>query len=131
MPPKGKLADKDIATLEKWVKDGLPVSADRMGGEIAKKAKRVVTEEAKKYWAYQPVKRSCGAGGEDQGVRVKTPIDAFVLAKLEAKGLKPVKPADKAALARRAYYDLIGLPPTPEEVDAFVKPTSRRTRARS
>ena len=57
MPPKGKLPDKDIATLEKWVKDGLPVSADRLG-DVAKVApKSVVTEEAKKYWAYQPVKR--------------------------------------------------------------------------
>ncbi len=49
------------------------------------------------------------------------PVDAFVLAKLEAKGLTPNPPAERAALIRRATYDLIGLPPTPEEVDAFVK----------
>jgi mono/diheme cytochrome c family protein len=125
MPPKGKISDNDIAVLEKWVKDGLPVSADRLGGEIAKVAPKggVVTEEAKRYWAYQPVKRSAVPEVKDKGW-VKTPIDAFILAKLEAKGLKPVKPADKAALARRAYYDLTGLPPTPEQIDEFVNDTA-------
>lgn len=119
MPPKGKMPDKDIATLEKWVADGLPVSADRIG-DVAKAApKTVVTEEAKKYWAYQPVRRPDTPAVQNKAW-VKSPIDAFVLAKLEAKGLKPVKPADKVALVRRAYYDLLGLPPTPEEVDAFV-----------
>jgi mono/diheme cytochrome c family protein len=126
MPPKGKLADKDIAVLEKWVKDGLPVPADRLGrSEIAKSAPKggVVTEEAKRYWAYQPVKRSMVPEVKEKSW-VTTPIDAFILAKLEAKGLKPVKPAEKAALARRAYYDLIGLPPTPEQVDEFVNDTA-------
>ncbi|VTS02499.1 signal peptide protein : Uncharacterized protein OS=Isosphaera pallida (strain ATCC 43644 / DSM 9630 / IS1B) GN=Isop_2381 PE=4 SV=1: PSCyt1: PSCyt2: PSD1 [Gemmata massiliana] len=121
MPPKGKMPDKDIATLEKWVKEGLPVPADRIGGEIVKKS--VITEESKKYWAYQPVKRPAVPNVKD-GSWAKTPIDAFVLAKLEAKGLKPVKPAERAALIRRAYYDLTGLPPTPEEVDAFVNDKS-------
>ena len=84
----------------------------------------VVTEEAKRYWAYQPVKRPDVPVVKDQAW-IKTPIDAFILAKLEAKNLKPVKPADKkAVLARRAYYDLIGLPPTPEEVAAFVNEKS-------
>src|SRR5262245_33534377 len=120
MPPKGKMPDKDIATLEKWVTDGLPVSTDRLGGDIAKAPpKGVITEEAKRYWVYQPVKRSPVPEVKDK-TWVKTPIDAFILAKLEAKGLKPIKPAEKAALVRRAYYDLLGLPPTPEEVDAFV-----------
>ncbi len=121
MPPKGKMPDEAIATLEKWVKDGLPVTADRVGGDIAKSPPKggVVTEEAKKYWAYQPVKRS--AVPEVKGKEwVKSPIDAFVLAKLEAKGLKPVKPADRSSLIRRVTYDLTGLPPSPEEIDAFV-----------
>ncbi len=102
MPPKSKLSNNEIAILEKWVKDGLPVTADRLGdGEIAKQAAKggVVTEEAKRYWAYQPVKRSTVPEVTDKSW-VKTPIDAFILAKLEAKGLKPVKPAEKAALAR-------------------------------
>ncbi len=120
MPPKGKMPDKEIAILEKWVKEGLPVPTARLGGETAKAPKGVVTEEAKRYWAYQPVKRPDVPVVKDKAW-VRTPIDAFVLAKLEAKGLKPVAPADKAALIRRATYDLIGLPPTPEEIDAFVK----------
>jgi mono/diheme cytochrome c family protein len=124
MPPKGKLPDRDIATLEKWVAAGLPVTADRVGdaGKAAPKTS-VVTEEAKKYWVYQPVKRPAVPDVKDKAW-VKTPIDAFVLAKLEAKGLKPVESAEKAALARRAYYDLLGLPPTPEELDAFVSDQS-------
>lgn len=91
MPPKGKMPDKDIATLEKWVKEGLPVPADLLGTAVAKKS--VVTEEAKKYWAYQPVKRPAAPEVKNKEW-VKNPIDAFVLAKLEAKGLKPVAPRD-------------------------------------
>ncbi|MCE9561728.1 MAG: PSD1 and planctomycete cytochrome C domain-containing protein [Planctomycetes bacterium] len=120
MPPKSKLPEKELAILDKWVKDGLPVSADRIGEAVKVVPKGgVVTEEAKKYWAYQPVKQSPVPTVKEQGW-VKTPVDGFILAKLEAKNLKPVKAADKVALARRAYYDLIGLPPTPEELDAFV-----------
>jgi len=123
MPPKGKLPDREIAILEKWVKDGLPVTADRMGGEVAKKGGGRITEEAKRYWAYQPVKQPPVPEVKAKDW-ARTPIDAFILAKLEAKGLKPVKPAERAALARRAYYDLLGLPPTPGQIDEFVNDRS-------
>jgi mono/diheme cytochrome c family protein len=124
MPPKGKLPDRDIAVLEKWVKDGLPMPAGNTSAEVARTPKGfVITEEAKRYWAYQPVKRPAVPEVRNNGW-VKNPIDAFVLARLEAKNLAPVKPADKVALARRAYYDLIGLPPTPEQVDEFVRDSS-------
>ncbi len=124
MPPKGKLPDADIAILEKWVKDGLPVPVARMG-EIGKVAPKtgVITEEARKYWAYQPVKRPVPPVIKD-GQWVRTPIDAFIRAQQEAKGLKRVPVAERAALARRAYYDLLGLPPTPEQIDAFVNDKS-------
>ncbi|MFO0825674.1 MAG: PSD1 and planctomycete cytochrome C domain-containing protein [Gemmataceae bacterium] len=120
MPPKQKLPEKELAILEKWVKDGLPVPADRIGEGGKGPPKSVVTEEAKKYWAYQPVKRPQVPELRNPNFEIRTPIDAFVAAKWEVKGLKPVKRADKAALARRAYYDLIGLPPTPEQLDEFV-----------
>lgn len=127
MPPKGKLPDREIAVLTKWVMDGLAFPADKLGGDTttAKTPAKggVVTEEARRYWAYQPVKRP-PVPASPQPKASTHPIDAFIRAKLDAKGLKPVGPADKVALVRRAYYDLWGLPPSPEEVDAFVKDTA-------
>ncbi|HET6576465.1 MAG TPA: PSD1 and planctomycete cytochrome C domain-containing protein, partial [Fimbriiglobus sp.] len=119
MPPAGKLPAEPIAVLTKWVKDGLPWTPD--GG--ATQEQKHAGEPNKNYWAYQPVQRPTMPEVRDKGW-VTTPIDAFILAKLEAKGLKPVAPADKAALCRRAYYDLTGLPPTPEQVDEFVRDKS-------
>ena len=116
MPPSGKLPDKQIAALTKWVEAGLPWSPGQDAGSAVQHAEG---GPDKNYWAYQPVKRPAVPAVKDQAW-VKTPVDAFILAKLEAKGLKPVAPADKATLCRRAYYDLTGLPPTPEEIDAFV-----------
>src|SRR5579864_1474036 len=74
------------------------------------------------YWAFQPLKDVVPpAFGE---AWVTTPVDAFILAKLKKAGLKPAPPADKLTLIRRVTYDLHGLPPTPEEVDAFVRDPS-------
>src|SRR5205823_870158 len=100
MPPKGKLPDKELAVLTRWVKEGLPVSPDRMDATAVKPTPKggVVTEEAKRYWAYQPVKRPAAPAVRD-AAWVRTPIDAFILAKLEEKNLKPVGPADRVALA--------------------------------
>ena len=79
----------------------------------------------RKHWAFQKVQRP-----EVPAVRhsewVQTPIDAFVLAKLEAKGLDPSPPADQVTLLRRTYFDLIGLPPMPEDVDAFLADQSSK-----
>jgi hypothetical protein len=123
MPPDGKLAAKDVEVLTRWVKAGVPwkpgvVAADKFTGGGGK-----VTEESKNYWAYKPVQRP-SVPKVKNNEWVQNPVDAFILAKLEAKGLTPAPPAERAALVRRATYDLIGLPPTPEEVDAFVKDKS-------
>jgi len=123
MPPKGKLSEAEIAILEKWVKDGLPVPTDRMGGGVKSSSGGHAVEEAKKYWAYQPVRRPSVPAVRNTSW-VRTPIDAFILARLEERGLQPVTPADKVTLIRRAYFDLLGLPPTPEQIDAFVQDTS-------
>ena len=75
------------------------------------------------WWAYQQPIRPAVPKVNHQAW-VKTPVDAFVLARLEKEGLSPVKPADRATLLRRVAFDLIGLPPTPEEIDAFVTDSS-------
>jgi len=123
MPPKGKLPDKDIETLTKWVQMGLPWTPGK--SEIVQEEPKsgVVTEESKNYWCYKPVKRPDVPAVNNKDW-VRNPIDAFLLAKVEAKALTPVVPAGRVALARRAYYDLTGLPPTPEQVDAFVNDPS-------
>ena len=121
MPPKGKLADKDIAVLTRWVTAKIP-----WGTIIAKTAAPStsaiagkVTPEGRAFWAYQPVHRPPTPEVKHNSW-VHNPIDAFVLARLEAKGLTPVGPADRTAWLRRVTYDLIGLPPTPEETAAYL-----------
>jgi mono/diheme cytochrome c family protein len=117
MPPEGgKLPAADIATLTKWVADGLPVPASLLGEAVAEAPrKKEFTPEQKAYWAYQPVKRPTLPQADTH------PIDALLQVKLSSKNLTPVAEADRATLIRRAYYDLTGLPPTPEQIDAFVK----------
>jgi len=117
MPPKKKLGDRQIADFVTWVNLGAP--DPRVAASEAGKPKA----DAKSHWAFQAVK--------DQPVPevknpawTKTPIDAYVLARLEAKGIAPAGEADNRTLIRRATYDLTGLPPTPEEVDAFVADSS-------
>ena len=116
MPPKATLTDAEITALEQWVKMGAPDPRD--GGTAIK---RIDFEKAKQFWSFRPVVRPkvpvMSKGSEN-------PIDAFVFAKLEAKGLTPVAGADKRTLIRRATYDLTGLPPTPEEIAAFLKDDS-------
>ncbi len=78
-----------------------------------------IEASARTHWAFQPVKQPAVPTVKNQSW-VQSPIDAFILAKLEPTGMQPAQPADKRTLIRRATYDLIGLPPTPEEVAAFV-----------
>lgn len=129
MPPTGKLPAKEIEILTRWVKDGTPMPASTV---VAKEPERhrsgVVTEEAKRYWAYLPIKRSPVPAIQEKEW-VKNPIDNFILDKLEARSLAHAKPADPIALIRRATYDLIGLPPSPEEVDAFVREYNAKPQA--
>jgi hypothetical protein len=122
MPPKGKLAEPEIAVLTEWVKRGAPdprTGAPATALAAPAKPKRVIDlEKERTHWAYQPLWR-----GEPPQVRdtawVRNPIDRFLLNKLEEQGLPHAPDADRQVLARRAWFDLLGLPPTPEEVDAF------------
>jgi mono/diheme cytochrome c family protein/cytochrome c553 len=113
MPPKGKkLSDKEIATLEKWVQMGAPDPRE------AQPAYAKATD-GKDHWAWQPLKEP-PVPSVKNAKWVQNPVDNFILAKLESRSLKASEPADKRTLIRRAYFDLIGLPPTPEQVNAFL-----------
>jgi hypothetical protein len=121
MPPQGKLADKEIADLREWIRDGAvwPESAAAPAG-----TGYVITPEQRAYWAFQPVRKPEPPAVKDKNWP-RGPIDRFILARLEEKGLKPVRTADKHTLIRRATLDLTGLPPLPAEVDAFLRDTSK------
>ena len=93
-----------------------PVMATEIRGSDGDTA---VTPDDKRYWAFQPCDRSALPQVQDQGWS-KTPLDLFILARLEGEGLHPVEPASRRELIRRVTFDLTGLPPTPDQVEAFV-----------
>ncbi|HEY6167787.1 MAG TPA: PSD1 and planctomycete cytochrome C domain-containing protein [Verrucomicrobiae bacterium] len=127
MPPKkeGKLPADQIADLEHWVTIGAP--DPRTGTALS--AKAVEMEKARQHWAFKPVVKPPVPAVKNKGW-VQSPIDAFVLAKLEEKGMKPAAPADKRTLLRRVTYDLTGLPPTPQEMDEFLADKSKEAFAK-
>jgi hypothetical protein len=121
MPPDGKLPDRVIADFETWIRQG---AADPRGAVATTPAPRTLDVEAgKRFWAFQPPVRHALpiVRRHDWPER---PIDRFLLAPLEAAGLAPSPPADRRTLLRRVTFDLTGLPPTPEEVEAFVQDPS-------
>ena len=119
MPPKRKLSDSQIADFEAWVKMGAP--DPRTGAPAAAGAKKEINiAEGRKHWAYQLPKKATAPAVKD-AAWPRSDTDRFILAKLEEKNLRPAPDADPATLVRRIYFDLIGLPPTPEQVDAFVR----------
>ncbi|WP_439629903.1 PSD1 and planctomycete cytochrome C domain-containing protein [Gemmata sp.] len=119
MPPKRKLDDADIATLTEWVKGGAPWPDD--GGAGAKVEAFDVQARAKAHWSFRPVTRPAVPELRVPNSATRNPIDRFLLAKLDAAGLAFAPPAEKRTLLRRVHFDLIGLPPTPEEAEAFEK----------
>ncbi|HEX4613100.1 MAG TPA: PSD1 and planctomycete cytochrome C domain-containing protein [Urbifossiella sp.] len=119
MPPKGKLPDADIAVLTTWVKGGAPWPAEKATTPGGPKDAFDIAARAKAHWSFQPIKRPAVPEARTPPSAPRTPIDAFLLAKLDAAGLAFAPPADKRALIRRVAFDLTGLPPTPEEVEAF------------
>jgi len=112
MPPNGRLPDAVVADFAAWVKMGAPDPRTSTGGRMAA---GMSIEDGRKFWAYKPV-----AAPPVPKVKASSDIDRFILAKLEEKELKLAQPVGREALARRIYYDLTGLPPTPSEVDSFV-----------
>jgi hypothetical protein len=116
MPPKKKLAEDVIADFEKWIAMGAP---DPREGPTKVAKYEIDIEKGRKFWSFQPLQRPTPPAVKDVAWP-KGDIDSFLLAELEAKGLRPVADADPRTLLRRLYFDLIGLPPAPEEVEAFV-----------
>lgn len=121
MPPKDKkLSTEQIADFEAWVKMGAP---DPRSGENKLLAAR--EDQKRSHWAFQPI-RSPLPPEVTKPNWVRTGIDNFIFAKLEQNGFKPSPRAEKRTLIRRATFDLIGLPPTPEEVEAFAQDASEK-----
>ncbi|MEN9673635.1 MAG: hypothetical protein RL553_1900, partial [Planctomycetota bacterium] len=120
MPPKGKLSDQEISDISTWIKKGAiwPASPD----SSAKRTPGKITEEDRKWWAFQPViKKAVPTTG---GVWAKNGIDHFISEKHSQNKLTPAPEAEKRILVRRLYFDLTGLPPTPAEVDRFINDQS-------
>ncbi|MDG3006637.1 PSD1 and planctomycete cytochrome C domain-containing protein [Paludisphaera mucosa] len=118
MPPREKLKDREIEILSRWVEKGLPWPGAAEPTPTAKTDAHY-SEEQKNFWSFRPI-RPVQAPEVQDAAWVRSPVDRFILAELEKKNLAPAEPADRRTLIRRASFDLIGLPPTPEEVEAFV-----------
>jgi hypothetical protein len=118
MPKDGKLPDEVIADFEAWVKNG---AADPRGDTgVVRRPTPMDLEKGRTFWAYKQPAKPAVPGVKDADWPAND-VDRFVLAVLEARGFKPAPDATKEVLIRRLYYDLTGLPPTPEETDAFVR----------
>ncbi len=112
MPPTGKLAPEEIKVIKDWINQGAPWPKDSVA----------VKTPAISWWSFKPIGRTEVPNPVSAWVR--TPVDAFVLEKLNANGMKPAPAADRRTLLRRVYFDLTGLPPAPEEVKAFLADAS-------
>ena len=128
MPPKRpKIPDDDIETLRQWIEDGASLEAvedavleeNRTADARAKLEERPIRPDEREYWAFQKPRRPAVPA-----VNRTNPIDAFLQAAMTRKGLTPSPRADRRTLIRRLYLDVLGLPPTPEQVEAFVNDKS-------
>ncbi len=122
-----KLSDESIDLIRRWIESGASLAAvpaasataAAAAAELAKLEDRPITNEERTYWAFvKPVRHQVPAVAN--AAWRSNPIDAFLLTAMSARGLTPAAPADKRTLVRRAYLDVLGLPPTPDEIDAFV-----------
>ncbi len=140
MPPSGKLPGDQIAILERWVEMGAPwpgqaVDLESMPPKSPSGSK--ISDEDRKWWAFQPLSKpsvpdisAIQAGTGPLSAQAATthwkdnPIDAFILNAMSSQSLFPAPPADRVSIVRRLYFDLVGLPPTPEQVADFVNDDS-------
>lgn len=119
MPPKGALPSAEVKALEEWIKLGAPDPRVAVASPTQKSPRIIDIAAGSKHWAFSPVSKPAVPAG-----KAEHPIDAFIITKLAEKGLALAPPADKRTLIRRATFDLTGLPPTTQEVDAFLADNS-------
>ena len=120
MPPKERLAPREVALLERWISDGMPFPASPPASH---KRRQIDLGEGRKFWSFQPL-QTAAAPAVSRRDWPRNFIDSFVLTKLEEAGLTPSAEAPRRVLLRRAKFDLLGLPPTPQELEAFEKDDS-------
>ena len=120
MPPKEKLAERDVALLSRWIELGLPFPSRSTGPA---NSKTIDWATARQFWSFQPLATS-EPPAADLAPWSHNRIDAFLLQSLRKKDLQPAPEAPRTVLLRRAKFDLLGLPPTPEEIDSFEKDAS-------
>ncbi|MBL9081153.1 MAG: PSD1 domain-containing protein [Planctomycetales bacterium] len=128
MPPKGKLSANEIAVFERWVKLGAPDPREGSATGIVAKPAAFDLEEARRFWSFLTPRMHRPPQTKNTSWPT-TDVDRFVLEKLEAAGLAPAPDADPATWLRRVTYDLIGLPPTPEEQAAFLADPTAEARS--
>jgi hypothetical protein len=121
MPPDEPLTADQVEVLGRWIAGGAPWEGTLVGKAPA--ARREPRRAGRDWWSFQPLTRPTPPAAADRAW-VRNPIDAFVLARLESHGLAPAPEADRTTLIRRVTYDLLGLPPTPAEIDAYVNDPS-------
>src|SRR5262249_23072126 len=123
MPPRGKLSDEAIQDLATWVKMGAPWPDEEAARASAGQGTFDLARRRRDHWAWRPIQEPEPPPVRD-GARGPNPVDQFLLGRLEASGLKPAADAGRRTLIRRASFDLIGLPPTPGEVEDFARDES-------
>ncbi|MEQ1825497.1 MAG: DUF1553 domain-containing protein [Pirellula sp.] len=116
MPPDGKLNDRSVAVFEDWIRRGLPY-ANSAGSQPEKK--KVDIESGRKHWSFQPLRKDALPEITNRDWPNRS-VDTYIASQLEKHGIDPVPAASRRALLRRAKFDLIGLPPTPDEYESFV-----------
>ncbi|HJT34849.1 MAG TPA: PSD1 and planctomycete cytochrome C domain-containing protein, partial [Pirellulales bacterium] len=131
MPPTGKLPEASIAVLRRWVERGAPWPDEKIAStsEAKPPAATFDLDERAKHWCFQPLVES-GAPEVKDAAWAHSPVDRFILARLDAAHLPPAAPADRRTLLRRLNFDLVGLPPTAAEIDAFLADESPEALAR-
>lgn len=121
MPPNEKLSDEVIADFVAWVKMGAP---DPRNAKVPAAKREIDFAEGSKHWAFQPVTKVTVPEANANADWARSDIDRFVAAMLEEQDLHPVADADRLTLVRRLYFDLVGLPPTPKELNAAANDSS-------